>query len=96
LGPVQMDEELRHEYDALVARLRRVEGQVRGIQRLLEEGAPCEAVAQQLAAAKSALEKVGTRLLAANMRSCLARELAGDPKARRALDRITEVFTRFA
>src|SRR5579884_3908865 len=55
----ELDEEIREEYESLVGRLRRVEGQIRGIQRLLEEGAPCEAVAQQIAAAKSALETVG-------------------------------------
>ncbi len=37
--------------EALVARLRRVEGQVRGLQRMLEEGQDCAEVAQQLAAA---------------------------------------------
>lgn len=92
----ELDEEIREEYESLVGRLRRVEGQIRGIQRLLEGGAPCEAVAQQIAAAKSALETVGIRLLTVNMRACLARELAGDPKARRALERITEAFVRLA
>jgi CsoR family transcriptional regulator, copper-sensing transcriptional repressor len=41
----------------LVLRLRRVEGQLRGIQRLIEEEATCESIAQQLAAARRALEK---------------------------------------
>lgn len=93
---VDLDDEVREEYEALIGRLRRVEGQIRGIQRLLEEGAPCEAVAQQIAAAKSALETVGVRLLTVNMRACLTRELAGDSKARRALERITEAFARLA
>jgi DNA-binding FrmR family transcriptional regulator len=94
--PVQVDDELREEHEALMARLRRVEGQIRGLQRLLEEGAPCETVAHQLFAAKSALEKVGVRLLVTNMRRCLAREVAGDATARRALDRLTETFARLA
>jgi len=94
--PLQLDDAMREEHDALIARLRRVEGQIRGVQRLLDEGASCEAVAHQLFAAKSALEKVGVRLLAVNMRSCLARELAGDTKARRSLDRITDAFARLA
>ncbi|HLJ58362.1 MAG TPA: metal-sensitive transcriptional regulator [bacterium] len=93
---VQVDDEVRLEHEALVARLRRVEGQIRGLQRLLEEGASCEVVAQQLFAAKAALEKIGVRLFVANMRSCLSRDLAGDTNARRALDRITEVFARLA
>ena len=42
---------------ALVMRLKRVEGQLRGIQRLLEDDTECEKVAQQLAAARKALDK---------------------------------------
>lgn len=42
---------------ALVLRLKRVEGQLRGIQKLLESDAECEQVAQQMAAARKALDK---------------------------------------
>jgi CsoR family transcriptional regulator, copper-sensing transcriptional repressor len=42
---------------ALVLRLKRVEGQLRGIQKLIETDADCEKVAQQLAAARKALDK---------------------------------------
>jgi len=39
-------------------RLRRVEGQIRGIQRMVEEGRECEAIVTQLMAARAALDKV--------------------------------------
>jgi DNA-binding FrmR family transcriptional regulator len=42
---------------ALQARLARVEGQIRGVQRLIDEGAECEKIAQQLSAARKALDK---------------------------------------
>ena len=42
---------------ALVLRLKRIEGQLRGIQKLIETDADCEKVAQQLAAARKALDK---------------------------------------
>lgn len=42
---------------ALVLRLKRVEGQLRGVQHLIETDADCEKVAQQLAAARKALDK---------------------------------------
>jgi len=42
---------------ALVLRLKRIEGQMRGLQRLVEQDAPCESVAQQLSAARRALDK---------------------------------------
>lgn len=42
---------------ALILRLKRIEGQMRGLQRLVDEDAPCESVAQQLSAARRALDK---------------------------------------
>ena len=42
---------------ALVMRLKRVEGQLRGIQKLIETDTDCEKVAQQLSAARKALDK---------------------------------------
>ncbi len=52
-------------------RLRRIEGQVRGVQRMLEEGRPCSEVLVQLAAMREALNKVGVTMIAAHMESCL-------------------------
>ena len=42
---------------ALILRLKRIEGQMRGLQRLVDADAPCESVAQQLSAARRALDK---------------------------------------
>ena len=58
--------------DDVLNRLRRAEGQVRGIQRLLEEGADCRDVITQLTAAQAALHRAGLRLMSAGMRHCLA------------------------
>ena len=55
----------------LQRRLRRVEGQVRGIQNMLAEERECRDVITQIAAASRALEQVGFRLLAAGLTSCL-------------------------
>jgi DNA-binding FrmR family transcriptional regulator len=49
----------------VIRRLRRLEGQVRGIQRLVDEGAECREVVTQLAAAKGALDRIGFKLMAA-------------------------------
>ena len=55
----------------LQRRLRRVEGQIRGIHAMLGEGRECRDVVTQLAAATRALEQVGFRLLASGLTSCL-------------------------
>lgn len=58
--------------DDLHKRLRRVEGQIRGIQAMLAEDRECRDVVTQIAAATKALEQVGFRMLAAGLTSCLA------------------------
>lgn len=57
--------------DDVQKRLRRVEGQIRGIQRLIDEGAQCRDVVTQLSAAQAALHKVGYRLVAAGLQHCV-------------------------
>ncbi len=42
---------------ALIPRLKRIEGQIRGVRRLIDEDAPCESVAQQFSAARRVLDK---------------------------------------
>jgi len=53
----------------VVKRLRRLEGQVRGIQRMIEEGDECRNIVTQLAAAQGALDRVGFKLMAAALSS---------------------------
>ena len=57
--------------DDVLNRLRRAEGQLRGVQRLIEEGADCKKVLTQLNAAQAALQRAGLRLMAAGMRYCV-------------------------
>lgn len=57
--------------DDVQKRLRRAEGQLRGVQRLIDEGADCKAVVTQLAAVQAALHRVGTRLMGAGIRHCV-------------------------
>ena len=57
--------------DELLARLRRVEGQVRGIARMVEEDTYCIDVLTQVSAAVSALEKVGVKVVSDHIRGCV-------------------------
>lgn len=65
---VRFPEEIDHD---VIVRLRRIEGQVRGLQRLVEEGADCSKVVTQLSATKGALDRVGFKLMAAGMQQCM-------------------------
>ena len=56
--------------DDVLKRLRRLEGQICGVQRMIEEGQNCADVVTQLSACKAALDRVGYRLVVAGMRHC--------------------------
>lgn len=55
----------------LHSRLRRIEGQVRGLQAMLNDDRDCRDVVMQLAAASKALDQVGFKLLASGLSSCI-------------------------
>ena len=56
----------------LIKRLRRIEGQVRGLQQMLADGRDCREVVTQLSAANKALEQAGFVLVAAGLTWCLS------------------------
>lgn len=60
---------------AILNRLKRLEGQIRGLQTMIDSGQDCDAVLTQVMAAKSALNRVGLLIIGHSMKSCLA---AGD------------------
>jgi len=77
----------------LLRRLRRVEGQVRGIQTMLTEQRECADVVTQIAAASKALEQVGFKLVASGLTYCLANpEEAAESGYD--LDRVEKMFMR--
>ena len=53
-----------------IKRLRRLEGQIRGLQRMVDEQEPCRDIVVQLAAAKGALDRVGMKLMVAALAEC--------------------------
>ena len=66
---------------ALARRLHRIEGQVRGIERMIEEDRYCIDILTQIAAATTALESVAFKLLDEHVSHCVSGALSsGDPK----------------
>ncbi|MGY1780599.1 metal-sensitive transcriptional regulator [Geodermatophilus sp. SYSU D01036] len=58
----------------VVKRLRRIEGQIGGIVKMIEDGRDCSAVVTQLAAASKALSKAGFAVISTGMRHCSTTE----------------------
>ena len=63
------------EYKKLINRLSRIEGQIRGIRAMVENGAYCPDILVQSAAANAALNAFNKELLASHLRSCVANDI---------------------
>lgn len=66
------------EMTPVINRIKRAQGQLAGVLRLLEEGQDCEKVVTQLAAVSKALDKAGFAIVAAGLQQCLAAEGGAD------------------
>ena len=67
-----------NDLDDVVKRLRRAEGQIRGVIRLIEEGRDCADVVTQLAAVSRALDRAGFKIIATGLRQCVSGDTGGD------------------
>jgi DNA-binding FrmR family transcriptional regulator len=71
---------------ALILRLKRIEGQIRGLQRLIDEDAPCASVAQQLSAARRAMDKAFHSMVGCLIESRLGAKGSAPANVKQALD----------
>ncbi|MBW2241312.1 MAG: metal-sensitive transcriptional regulator [Deltaproteobacteria bacterium] len=89
-----MDEDTR---TAVERRLKRVAGQVAGIQRMVDEERYCVDVLLQIAAVRAALDQAGKLILGSHVETCVTQAFAtGSPAERkRKKDELLEVFSKF-
>ena len=81
-----------------LARLRRIEGQVRGILRMVEDERYCVDILTQLRAVRAALKRVEDSVLREHVEHCVAQAIrSGDPAEQRGkVDELLEVLGRFS
>ena len=85
-----------YDSDALVRRLNRIEGQVRGIRRMIEEPRTCLEVLQQLAAAEAALNRISLAVFRHHVDHCIEDAVArGEGEHRQQLNELVDIFDRF-
>ncbi len=75
-------------------RLRRIEGQLKGIQKMLEKDVCCSDVLVQIAAVRAAVTKVGVLIMENHIKECVAGALEGDNKEEK-LDELITVLNSF-
>jgi DNA-binding FrmR family transcriptional regulator len=99
--PTEEVQEIQHGYikasdkEKVQNRLRRIEGQVRGLQRMVDEEAYCVDVLTQISSAVSALEKVGTILLKDHIEHCVRESIEKGESADEKIDELTAAVERF-
>jgi CsoR family transcriptional regulator, copper-sensing transcriptional repressor len=79
----------------LTLRLKRVEGQLRGIQAMIEKGADCEQVTQQLSAARRALDKAFFQVLACAIQAVPEKGTPSRAQAEDRLERAAALLAKF-
>ena len=80
------------EKEQILGRLRRVEGQIRGIQKMIDENRDCEAVVTQLMAARAALDKASLVIITQHLQQCLTQPTI--PGETNNLERIMSFFLK--
>jgi DNA-binding FrmR family transcriptional regulator len=92
--PDKLKEEMQQN---IISRLRKIEGQIRGLQGMVNDGKECEQILTQLRAAQSALKSVANLLLKSYLMKCYS-ELAPEPNAEevfRKLEKTVGVLAKF-
>lgn len=80
--------------EAIIKRLRRIEGQVKGIQKMVEEEKGCSDILIQVAAVRSAMNSVGGLILENYMKDCLKSYLDGDV-GDETLDSLVDIMIKY-
>jgi CsoR family transcriptional regulator, copper-sensing transcriptional repressor len=83
--------------DALITRLHRIEGQVRGIERMIADDRYCIDILTQVAAATTALESLGFQILDEHVKHCVAAALASgdETEAHEKAEELLQAVHRF-
>jgi DNA-binding FrmR family transcriptional regulator len=81
---------------ALTLRLKRIEGQLRGIQKMIDDNTDCERVAQQLSAARKGLDRAFYEMVACMLEHDLSSEIGKKPQVRARIGTMTGLLAKFA
>jgi len=80
--------------ESLKTRLSRIEGQVRGLQKMIAEEKDCESILVQMAAVRGGIESVGSLILKNYMTLCVNNRLAGEVDSVEALSRAIAIWMK--
>ena len=88
--PVCKDEQAK-----LIARINRIQGQVGGLKKMVEEDRDCVQVLKQIAAARGALRSLGAVLLEEHLKGCVYTAIQEQPDASGMIEQVVDIFNKF-
>lgn len=80
----------------IVLRLKKIEGQIRGVQRMVEDGRNCGDILTQLLAVRSSIDQVALQVINEQIDNCLSPQAAVDPEVRRSLQEAVKIWAKLA
>ena len=84
------------DHPKILARINRIEGQVRGLKKMVEEDRDCMDVLKQIAAAAGALRSVGAMILEDHLKGCVANAIKTKDHEDEAILEVVEIFNKFS
>ncbi len=90
---MQKNNEVSNDKQKLIRRLKKIEGQVKGIQRMIESNKNCVDILVQIAAAKAAINKVGLLILKDHTHGCVSKAIKEQQDEK--IDELINVLEKF-
>ncbi|MBW1710251.1 MAG: metal-sensitive transcriptional regulator [Deltaproteobacteria bacterium] len=84
------------DHPKLLARINRIEGQVRGLRKMVEQDRGCMDVLKQVAAASGALRSLGMVILEDHLKGCVATALTEKDHDQETIAQVIDVFNKFS
>ena len=84
------------DHPKLIARINRIEGQVRGLKKMVQENRDCLQVLKQIAAASGALRSLGSVILEDHLKGCVATAIQKQDDESELIAEVVEIFNKFS
>jgi DNA-binding FrmR family transcriptional regulator len=84
------------DHPKLIARINRIEGQVRGLKKMVEENRDCLQVLKQIASARGALRSLGAVVLEDHLKGCVATAIEANENEAETISEVIEIFNKFS
>ena len=84
------------DHPKLIARINRIEGQIRGLKKMVETDRDCLQVLKQIAAASGALRSLGSVILEDHLKGCVATAIQTQDNESELISEVVEIFNKFS